>query len=52
LERARQNSCHSVDQPIQSIDIADRIVETRYRNDCFKKFEDVREVRASMSIAM
>jgi len=29
LERARRYSCRSVDQPIQSIDIADRIVETR-----------------------
>jgi hypothetical protein len=30
---------------------SDRIVEPRRKNGCVKKFEDLREARASMSIA-
>jgi hypothetical protein len=39
----------SVDQPIHPMDIACRTVEARQKNDCFKKFEDFRAARASVS---
>ena len=46
FERARQNSCRSSrpTNPIEAHRL--RVVETRWKNDRFKKFEDLRQLGA------